>query len=351
MLTLLLTLLALPSFDAVLIQNPPSSPILIALVLVKILRYNDNIALILDWHNLGFSLYPARRRNSWIVTITRLFEKYLSHFCDLHITVSSAMKTWLEKNFQVTASVLYDRPPRSVFRQVSAAGDRVSVQERHALLSKLNLTDAALFPNSSRNCAESGSTIQTAIGSDGQVKMRKDRAVLLVSSTSWTEDEDFTILQRALTRLDRKLTSRRQKGAYHCSLSFYKPLDASKNGRIVVVITGKGPLKEAFMEEWKHHIQPKLNYIALTCAWLEMADYPVLLACADMGVCLHTASAGIDLPMKVVDMFGSGLPVAAIKYRAIKELVRHADNGFVFRNHSELSAQLFRLFCDFPTDR
>ena len=105
------------------------------------------------------------------------------------------------------------------------------------------------------------------------------------------------------------------------------------------------------MEEWKHHIQPKLNYIALVCAWLEMADYPVLLACADTGVCLHTASAGIDLPMKVVDMFGSGLPVAAIKYRAIKELVRHADNGFIFRNHSELSAQLFRLFCDFPTDR
>ena len=57
---------------------------------------------------------------------------------------------------------------------------------------------------------------------------------------------------------------------------------------------------------------------------------------ADMGVCLHYSSSGVDLPMKVVDMFGAGLPTLAIKFKSIHELVTDGIPGYIFKDSKEL---------------
>ena len=99
------------------------------------------------------------------------------------------------------------------------------------------------------------------------------------------------------------------------------------------VITGKGPLKNYYTKliqtkQWQH--------VEICTPWLEPEDYPKLIgkyykqnrnnqlnlimidyiftASADLGVSLHTSSSGFDLPMKIVDMFGCGLPVCAVGY-------------------------------------
>ena len=80
---------------------------------------------------------------------------------------------------------LYDRPP-AVFQPIS-------VLESHLLFASL----AKQYPVFRAN-DNSDTTIFTELLSDGNAVWRKDRPGLIVSSTSWTDDEDFSLLLSAL---------------------------------------------------------------------------------------------------------------------------------------------------------
>lgn len=88
--------------------------------------------------------------------------------------------------------------------------------------------------------------------------------------------------------------------------------------KIALIISGKGPLKEQFQK-----LASSKNYrkSIVKCVWVSADEYPKLMASADIGVCLHTSTSGLDLPMKVADMYGARIPVLAYYYSTIQEIV------------------------------
>ncbi|KAF7797801.1 hypothetical protein EIP86_009006 [Pleurotus ostreatoroseus] len=167
--------------------------------------------------------------------------------------------------------------------------------------------------------------------------LRNDRPALLISSTSWTPDEDFSILLDALSLYDEA---------------------ASKSGgklpKVLMVVTGKGPDRAKYMkqvEQLQKGTGDKKDwaYVRLVSMWLEAADYPLLLGSADIGISLHSSSSALDLPMKIVDMFGCGLPACALNFACLDELVKNGINGLVFEKADQLAKQLETLLTGFPS--
>lgn len=104
---------------------------------------------------------------------------------------------------------------------------------------------------------------------------RKDRPALLVSSTSWTPDEDFGILLEALKLYESR--AREVNSTDHENMqSNLDPKERQILPSIWIVITGKGPLKERYMTEVEL-LQKNWKYVRCSSMWLEAEDYPLLL--------------------------------------------------------------------------
>lgn len=276
-----------------LVQNPPSIPTLMIAVWICFFR---NTKLIIDWHNFGYSILALKLGSQHpLVRISEWYEGFFAKSASAHITVTDAMARVLKEKFGVTATPLHDRPA-SQFQALSS-------EQRRAFLERLPET------------AQYAKDILAG-------KWR-----LLVSSTSWTPDEDFHILLSALQTYSSR---------------------ASKSGmpKILAIITGKGPQKQYYLNKIRDLNQANmLENVIVSTAWLSTEDYAALLGAADLGVSLHMSSSGVDLPMKVVDMFGAGLPVVGwSKFEAWPELVREGQNGMGFESSSQLADLLVQLF-------
>ncbi|CAO1613367.1 unnamed protein product [Parajaminaea phylloscopi] len=126
-------------------------------------------------------------------------------------------------------------------------------------------------------------------------------------------------------------------------------LPARSLPRLLIVVTGKGGLRAQYEAEIARlEREEKWEYVRIRTAWLESSQYPVLLGSADVGISLHTSSSGLDLPMKVVDMLGCRLPVLALDFPCLAELIQHGKNGLTFKDDATLSACLESLLADFP---
>src|SRR4029079_2742977 len=94
---------------------------------------------------------------------------------------------------------------------------------------------------------------------------------------------------------------------------------------LVLLVAGDGARRAEFERRFAGL---PARRIQLRTRWLEPDDYPRVVGSADLGLCLHRWSSVFDIPMKVADLFGAGVPVCALDYGAcLAERVRHGDNG------------------------
>jgi beta-1,4-mannosyltransferase len=294
-----------------------------------------------------------------LVRLSTLYERSFAGRADGHLCVTQAMSTWLLKNWSVQATVLYDKAP-PFFK-------KTTLEQQHDLMQRLaetfprelskwartkqdamSSTSASQAATQQEEDTEGGKTtgarsrkgvahestavpmnladyeertLFTCNSLDGSIRLREDRPTILVSSTSWTEDEDFNLLLQAIIRLD----------ALACARPAPYP-------DFIVLVTGKGPLRSHYEAKMA---SLSLQRVHVRTLWLSPGDYPLLLGCADMGVCLHVSTSGLDLPMEVVDLFGCGAPVCAVNFACLPELVKHEHNGLIFDAAQQLGTQLF----------
>ncbi|KAJ3371111.1 mannosyltransferase [Allomyces arbusculus] len=295
-------LVSIPAPSHLLVQNPPSIPTLIVAQWTCRLR---STKLIIDWHNLGYTILGLKMGpDSMFVQVAKWIEETFGRNAHAHLFVTQAMRDHLAEEWQLTGQkvVLYDRPPTH-FAKLDA-------QERIEFLAELKdqFPDLARFDPSHDH--------------------------LLVSSTSWTQDEDFSILLEALCLVELDMAD-----AWR---GYDSDDDEDRAPRLYVVITGKGPWREHYEDEIQRY---GFKHVSILTGWLRAQDYPKLLGSADLGISLHTSSSGLDLPMKVVDMFGCGLPVCAYNFACLGELVTNST-GRTFTTSVELKDHIQKLLRD-----
>ncbi len=293
----------IPKPDLILVQNPPAVPALSIAWLSARLRGSR---FVIDWHNLSHTIAAVKvgEQHRAVKAVSRSERRWAKR-ADGHLAVSRDLADWLARSYRVSPTVVYDRPAAEFARPSSASASALWDQ----LAAEHHLGAA--------------------------------RPPIVVCPTSWTPDEDFDLLLEALERAERQLLKTQPAGAQ--TPGGDKPSGGDKLlglsiPDLVVFLTGRGPLRETFEQRAARR---NFKAIAVRTAWLEPADYPTLIGMADLGLCLHQSSSGLDLPMKLAELRGAGVPVATYDYAPVLgEVMTTGREGVTFRDPGEL-ANLF----------
>ncbi|KOS15300.1 beta- -mannosyltransferase [Malassezia pachydermatis] len=275
----------------VVVQTPPAIP---TLGMVRLACAWTRSRILIDWHNTAYTILALKvGPRSLLVRLAEQLERWCGQRATTHLFVTYAMRHHLVQRWHLQGEtlVLHDRPPSHFHR--------LTQEDAHTFLQRV------------------GPSIW------GTMEPMDPTAALVVSSTSWTPDEDLGMLIDAVSQYEAQ--ARRRPST--------RPLR--------VVITGRGPQRSMYERLMaQRSAQEAWRYVSIHTAWLAAEDYPRLLGAADVGVSLHTSSSGLDLPMKVVDMLGCGVPVCALGFACLHELIEPGVNGAVFHTADELATCL-----------
>ena len=293
------TLRRLKKPDVVLVQDPPAFP---TLTISRWALAKRGVRFVIDWHNIGYTVLRLRL-GQWhpAVRLARWLERRDARHADASLCVSRGLAEFLKSRFGLqNTNVLYDRPA-SIFAPMARL-DRE--RYRQALLTRLGIHSSLVG--------------------------------FIVCPTSWTEDEDFDVVIDGVRRLEDRIRG-------------WEALDRSRRfPDLVILVTGDGQRRIEFERRFAGLGARRVH---LRARWLEPEDYPRVVGSADLGLCLHRSSSGLDIPMKIADMFGAGVPVCALDYGAtLAERVRHGSNGLLFSTAEQMANVLFDLFETFPGD-
>jgi beta-1,4-mannosyltransferase len=263
------------SADLVIVQNPPAFP---TIAVTWFALKKRNARFVIDWHNVGYTLV-RRRLGGWhpVVRLARWLERRDALRADANLCVSRGLAAFLEGRFGVKETrVLYDRPASAFVSMERSDRERF----RQGLFGRLGVVGDAGF---------------------------------IICPSSWTEDEDFDVVIDAVVRLEDRI----------------RGWEAGRSTRrftpLIILVTGDGARRVEFERRFAGL---PARRVQLRTRWLDPEEYPHVVGSADVGLCLHRSSSGLDIPMKIADLFGAGVPVCALDYGAcLAERVRHGDNG------------------------
>ena len=135
------------------------------------------LRVIIDWHNYGYTIMEANNVNRLLVRLAKTYEKWFSAIGDEHLTVSEAFRNDLVATMGVPSerlSVLYDKAVSGKFK-------KMSLEQKHNFYYSVCLDGMFTVP-----------------GKGDEIEYRDDRPLLLITSTSYTPDEDLDLLLKAL---------------------------------------------------------------------------------------------------------------------------------------------------------